>query len=855
MQSIGWPINHGAKEFDVAMVQWKICWRHLRRHPGRTLLTLLSVVIGVAAVVAVGLSTGSARRAYQEMYRSITGRADLEITGVGGTTIDASLLDVVRKVSGVRAAVPLIQRHAILYHGAGRTKVIALGIDPTLDATVRDYEVVAGNALSAASGALLDASLARNLNIKVGDEVKLLARRGLVRIVIAGLTRPRTGAAVSSGGVLFMPLESAQRRFAARHRLDGIQVVLSEDADESTVQSRLRRCLPVGVEVQRPTTHSALAEETMRALENGLRLATAFALLAAVFIIMNTFSMNVGQRRRQLAAMRTIGATRKQIGELVFCEALLLGSVGTLAGVSVGLAGARLLNGAMSGLFQTSLPPIEWKPGPLLIAAVFGLGVSLVGAWLPARSAARLTPLEGLSGIARESLQGQSRRSAGIGLILLIVSCALLAASLAGWLPVEQSVAVSIMLLLSLVLLLPMLLRPLTWLSQRFMQPLAAVEARLARRQLLRNGGRTTLTIGVLFVAVATGLGLANSVVDNVQDVRHWYRTAIVGDFFVRAANPDMETGLSAAVPEAVGQAIQDIAGVTGIESFRLVSATSNGRRVVVVATRSEFPPGQDSGLETTQVPRARPNSMGPDRVTIGSVLAQRAGIKAGDAITLQSRDGPRRLVVAAVKNEYLAGGLTVHMDRALAQRLLGVEGVDAYIVKADHTKLKQVEQSLSGICARHGMILQSYADLTRMIEGMMAGVVGSLWGLLVLGVVVAVFGVVNTLGMNVLEQTRELGLMRVVAMTRGQVRKTIVAQSVMMGMLGIGPGALAGVSMAYVINLCTLPVVGHPVAFRLHPWLLLGGLLLAMIMVLAAAWFPAERAARLQPAAALRYE
>jgi putative ABC transport system permease protein len=151
--------------------------------------------------------------------------------------------------------------------------------------------------------------------------------------------------------------------------------------------------------------------------------------------------------------------------------------------------------------------------------------------------------------------------------------------------------------------------------------------------------------------------------------------------------------------------------------------------------------------------------------------------------------------------------------------------------------------------------MFQSYADLTQLIEGMMAGVVGSLWGLLVLGLVVAVFGVVNTLGMNVLEQTRELGLLRVVAMTRAQVRKAIVAQAAMLGLIGIVPGLLAAVAMAYMMNLSTLPVTGHPVAFTWHPLLLLAGFAVSMAMVVAAAWIPAERAARLQLSAALRYE
>ncbi len=834
------------------MVQWKIAFRELGRHPGRALLTLLSVVIGVAAVLAVGLSTGSARRAYQEMYQTITGRAALEVTAAGGAPLDESLVEVVRDTPGVVAAVPLIQRHAILYYGDGRMNLLALGIEPSLDTAVRDYDVVEGQALSKSAGVLLDAGLARSLHVRAGDEVRLLVRRGLVTTKVVGLVKPRSGSAVGGGGVLFMPLATAQRRFAAKGKLDRIQVVLAEGTDLASVQAALGRRLPTGVQVQPPTTRSPLAEETMLALENGLRLATGFSLLAALFIIANTFLMNVGQRRRQLAVMRAIGATRRQISSLLARESLLLSLAGTLLGIVVGLAGAVILNRTMSSLFQTALPPIELRPLPLVIAAAFGVGVSLLGAALPARRAAHITPQEGMSGIVSGDMEGHSRRGAWVGLAVTLVSAGLLAACLLGWLPFEASVTVTVLALIGLVLLLPLVLRPLTYAGQCLLQPLAGVESRLARRQLLRHYGRTTLTIGVLFVAVSTGLGLANSVIDNVADVRHWYQTAIVGDFFVRAAMPDMEIGLSAAVPESVGADIQKIDGVTRVDSIRFVSAKVNDQSGIVVALRNEYRSASDRSRDDSPLLRSLPQD---DRVTIGSVLAQRTGLRAGDSITLDTSAGPCQLPIAAVVNEYAAGGLTVHMHRALAERLLGLEGVDAYIVKADHAVLEQVEHSLREVCAAQGMLLQSYADLTGTIESMMAGVVGSLWGLLVLGVIVAAFGVVNTLGMNVLEQTRELGLLRVVAMTRAQVRKAIVAQAALLGLLGVTPGLLAGTAMAYVMNLATLPVIGHPVAFKLHPLLLLGGFLAAMTTVLAAAWIPAERAARLELVNALHYE
>ena len=153
---------------------------------------------------------------YHEMFQTITGRAALEITAAGGGPLDGSLLDVVRQTPGVAAAVPLVQRNAIMYYSGGRMKLQALGIDPSLDAAVRDYELVEGRTLSKSTGVLLDAALAHNLGVRVGDEVKLLVRRGLVATTVVGLVKPRSGSAVSGGGVLFMPLTTARASVCRR---------------------------------------------------------------------------------------------------------------------------------------------------------------------------------------------------------------------------------------------------------------------------------------------------------------------------------------------------------------------------------------------------------------------------------------------------------------------------------------------------------------------------------------------------------------------------------------------------------------------------------------------------------------
>ncbi len=241
--------------------------------------------------------------------------------------------------------------------------------------------------------------------------------------------------------------------------------------------------------------------------------------------------------------------------------------------------------------------------------------------------------------------------------------------------------------------------------------------------------------------------------------------------------------------------------------------------------------------------------------VVIGSVLAERRKLRVGDTVPISAGEGQLQLKIAGIANDYMAGGLTIYMTKEQAEELLGAGGASVFVITARDDQLEAVERQLSEICRAEGLILQSYAQLVQFIDGMIDGIVASLWMLLALGCIIAAMGLVNTLTMNILEQTREIGMLRVVAMTRGQVRTMIVAQAMQLGILGLVPGAAAGVFVAYAIGQSAMAVLGHDVEFQARPGLVLGCLAFGLLLVLAASWLPAERAARLELSDALHYE
>jgi putative ABC transport system permease protein len=407
---------------------------------------------------------------------------------------------------------------------------------------------------------------------------------------------------------------------------------------------------------------------------------------------------------------------------------------------------------------------------------------------------------------------------------------------------------------------LPLVLEPLARVASFFMRPFGRPVMRIARQQLLRRRVRTTLTIGVLFVASCTGLGLASTVIDNINDVQLWYRRVMAGDFFLRVLTPDLVNWDAPPLPPGVEQEVRAVPGIDTVFAVRFTKADvrkpGTEELVQVMLTARDFPSaGSITGDLVNMSPEEMRKRMLAGEVTLGSVLAERLGLGPGDPIEVQTNEGIKPLKIAGIINDYMGGGLVIHMDRSTGERYLGVKGATAIVVRAQPDRKKDVGDALKAIADKYDVLFQSYSDLTSEIDKMMAGVIGGLWVVMILGLLVASMGVMNTLSMNVLEQTRELAMLRTVAMTRRQARRTVIGQAAILGAIGLVPGVLLGLGLSWLLNRSLMQTIGHEVAFGFHPELAVLGLLTAMLLVVLAAWIPAQRAANLEPIQALRYE
>ena len=836
-------------------ILWKFGLRHARRRPLRTLLTLTSIVLGVALVVAIIVATSTTRGAYYELFSTVTGKTALEVVPRGGGLFDEQVLEVVDETPGVAAAAPMMQRPAILYHDNGRVKLLTLAVDPERDRAVRQYEIKEGRALrDREAGMVMEAEFARGLKLKVGDKAKILVTGGAREVELVGVLAAKGAESLRMAGIAFIPLGRAQTWFRAKGKVESIQIVLADDAAGPAVRERLTKRLPDNLIVRPPAIRTQVMDQTMDASQQALQWITIFALLSAAFIILNTFLMSIGERRQQLAVMRCVGATSRQLGKLVLGEGLVLGLIGSVIGIGVGLVFAYGLAAGMSQLMQVSHPPLKLTWVPIVVAFAFGLGLSALGAIVPTVLAAMLSPLEGLSPVVSADGRRPSRWTTIVGLIVVLFSGSTLGASMTGWLPIELSIWATGFLMVGIVLLVPEVLTGFAQILSWLLVPLLRINARLAHREVLRHRVRSSLTVGVLFIATSTGLGMANAILDNTEDTRNWYERILAGDFYIRAMMPDMTGVESANVPDEMAVELRKVAGIDQIDSVKFLQADAAGQQVMVIVR--DFQREQKLHIDLRGAdPDKVLDELFEGGVIVGTVLAQKTGLGEGDEIPIETRLGTRRMRIAALSNEYLVGGLAIYMETRVAKRLFNVDGTDAFIITADPDRRAEVQEQLGPLCEKYGVLLHSFADIATMIDGMISGIEIGLWGALVICFLVAAIGVFNTLTMNVLEQTRELGLLRIVAMTRGQVRTTVFTQAGIIGIIGLVTGAVGGLIVAYLMHVAMMQAIGHPVPFIFRPMWYLAMTGVGLLIVLMAAWLPAERAARLDLPTALQYE
>lgn len=830
-----------------------LTWREWRLRPGRAVLTVFSVAFAVAVVFGSSLAASMVRHAYANVSTALEGSPAVDILAVRGGRFSSDSVPPINNVEAVREAVPLLFRVTSAHVEGKRWRTMVLGLGEQSSPAWSRLELASGRLPEAKNEAMIDASVAQSLGLELPQQITVLAKRGTVKLDIVGAIAPASLREYGEGITLVLPLAAVQRIFGLPGQVDRIRLFVNAREDCNTVQQQLSGRLPADLMVRAPVNRVRLADEILRSTELALQFGGMLALAMAAFIILNTLRMNFSERRWQFAVMRAIGATSRQVQRLVMIEGLWFGICGLALGMPGGLLLAYALARTMQSLLGADLPPAQPGIETIVLGASVGPLVAVLAAWCAAHQARRLSPLEGILGVEPAGLEHYPRKAVLLSLATWIVATACLAGVARGALRVEWAIPAGLIMLVAFIFLIPALLLPFTKVIVSMLRGSLATTAMLASRQAEQRTTRMGLTVGVLVVALSNGLGLGHAILNNVDDVRSWYRRTMSGDFFLqRTVAPS--SGTDSPVADEPTQALREIPGISQVETIHFRQATADDEPVTCVlrefkpatALPWQMPPDEEKGLR---------NGLQNRQLVVSSVLAKRLSLHPGDSVRLEISSRSHSLPVAAIVNDYTLGGQVVFLDRAAAEQLFDVGPPDLYVLTRAADAPADLEQNLQKFAAANHYLLQSFADLRQQFDRLINGVVGSLFVLMGIGFVVSGLGVSNTLAMSVLEQTRELGLLRVVGMTRGQVRRLILVEGTLIGIIGIVLGTLAGITTAYVIHVCNWALLDRNVAFAIHGWLFVLSTVGCLAVTLLAAWTPARQASRINLLTAIAYD
>jgi putative ABC transport system permease protein len=842
----------------------RLTLRGLREHKIRFFLTTFAVVIGVGFVVGTLVLTDSVRMQFNQLFTDINQGIDLQVRGTSqfeqgafGTTppVPESLLDTTRALPGVAAVganaggIP-----ALLIDAAGQPvkpvggPPLAVTWDP--GSPNSSLEVVQGGPPAAADEVGLDVDLARRGNVELGDEVTIQTAKGPGRYRVVGIFSFGSGNSLAGATLVAFTLPEAQRLYDLEGQLSSIDVAVAGGTSVDTVRDEIRAILPPGTEV---VTASQLVAESQSDIGvlvdifgNVLLGFAGITLFVSAFLISNTFTIVVGQRVKELALLRAIGATPAQIARSVLGEALAVGIVATVVGMGLGVLIALGLNAVLTqaglGTEGTSL---VLSPRSFVAAAAVGVIVTLLSAITPAWKATTVPPVAAMrDGFAFRGLSMHTRGIAGS--ILVIVGGAALAWALFTTpdtaLLLGGMIGGALLIFLGVATLSPAVAAPIAHVVGIPFR-LFRTAGHLAEENAARNPRRTASTASALMI----GLALVTTALVVGTSIKGSLRTTIGGSI---TADWYVSTGSFYGFDPAVAQALQELPELSTVSAIRQGQVQVDGSTKAVSAVDfATLPEVVDIGLEQGTV------GEGSRGVLVHKDPARDLGLGVGDQVTLVFNDTGAVTVAVmgiyddssvvgnwVVDNETFADNTTAQLDAlVIAKTRPGVSAGDA------RAAISQVLEPYPDLK------LQDRQEFTADRVGQLDALLAVVNVFLLLAILIAFFGITNTLALSVFERTRELGLLRAVGMSRRQLKRMVRLEAVIVAVFGAVLGVIVGLVFGIAVTRALPRTIASSISVPV-PTLLVLVVLSGLVGVLAAIW-PARRASRLDILQAIAHE
>ncbi|WP_037852819.1 ABC transporter permease [Streptomyces sp. NRRL S-340] len=843
--------------------------RNFFAHKGRMALSAVAVLLSVAFVCGTLVFTDTMNTTFDKLF-AVTA-ADVTVSPKDAKnddgpqsgvpeTLPAATLDRVRHAEGVKSVQGGVSSANVTVVDSRNKNMGSSNGAPTIAGNwspgeLKSMEITSGHAPHGAGEVMVDADTADKHGLKLGDELRTIAQSGDLRARIVGIAAFKVTNPGAS--VVYFDTATAQRGLlGATGRFTQVEVTAAPGVSDEQLKRNVARTLDgagtraTAYKIQTAKENADENRKSVGSFMDVIKYAmlgfAGIAFLVGIFLIINTFSMLVAQRTREIGLMRAIGSSRKQVNRSVLVEALLLGFVGSVLGVGAGVGIAIGLMKLMSAAgMDLSTDDLTIKATTPVAGLVLGVVVTVLAAYLPARRAGKVSPMAALrdAGTPADGRAGWVR--ALIGLVLTGAGTAALYAAATADKASDGSAVLGLGVVLTLIgfvvigpLLAGGVVRVISAVLLRAFGPVG----RMAERNALRNPRRTgatgaALMIGLALVACLSVVG--SSMVASATDELD--RT-VGADFIVQ--------GNQRIVPQAE-QAMRQTPGLDHTTRYKVLDATltsPDGKRVDDNVTAAD--PSYADDVRRTVTEGSLKDAYGPDAMSVGADYAKEHGIHAGDTLTVAFKGGrTARLKVAAVTSDDTA------IDKGA--RYLSITTMEKYVpqdrvppnvimfAKAKDGQEKQAYAALKKSLEQYPQYqVRDQTDYKQELKDQVGQLLNMVYGLLALAIIVAVLGVVNTLALSVVERTREIGLMRAIGLSRRQLRRMIRMESVVIALfgalLGLGLGMGWGATAQKLLALEGLGVLDIP-------WPTIAAVFVGSAFVgLFAALVPAFRAGRM---------
>lgn len=855
----------------MSQTLFNVGWRYLLRHPWQTVLMITGIMLGVAVMVAIDLANSAASRAFDLSTDTIAGRATHQVTG-GPAGLDEAIYARLRAAGSVTSA-PVVTDY-IISPQLGSRPVQLLGIDPFAEQPFRSYlsAQLAGSADSPAdvgqlvtfltrSGALLiSEDLAEDYSLRVGDTIEISAAGRPSTGFVAGLLRPEDGLTRRAlEGIVLADIATAQEVLGQVGKLSHIDLIIP--AGNASRLDAVRALLPDDARVMPVAARTGAVEQMTTAFRTNLTALSLLALVVGMFLIYNTMTFSVVQRRLLFGSLRCLGVTRQEVARLVLGEAAAVGLLGSALGLGLGVllgqGAVRLVTQTINDLyFVVTVRGIVIPPESLIKGALAGLAATVASAALPAWEASTIPPRmaltrSGLEDKARRLIPRISLMGAGaiaFGVALLMAPTRSLVVSFGG----IFLLTIGFAFLAPLVtLLFGLAVAPLT-------NALFGAPGRMAPRSVTGALSRTAVAVAALMVAVSVTIGVGLMVGSFRTTVESWLGQTLWGDVYVSA--PALTATRSPApLDPRVSEVVSSWPGVMRWDVLRSTDVSSPDGPIGIAAVSDEDFTAPRIFVSTDGTLEEVRRAVKSGAVLASEPLANRLNLPARDAsVTLYTDRGPQVFPVAGIYRDYSSSQGTVMMGLDLYRANWDDPTVTAALMvlapgeDVDRTVdgLREALAGVQGVVVRPNAVLRSEAlavfDRAFAITG----------ALQLLAAVVAFIGVLAALLSLQLERARELGLMRAVGLTVGQLRGLVFLETGLMGavagLLAIPTGLALAIVLIFIINRRSF---GWTMQLFADPAVFAQALILAVVAALLAGAHPAIRLGRMAAAEALRGE